>query len=93
MMGFLRNLLIIPCTFSTQAQQPNAAEERVTIDSTDTLTTRAQICGSTNVPAAEFHFMVKSGTGLLNASVLECFKYYLSNNRIFVQFSFLLQTA
>ena len=82
MLEFLRKLMIISCTFSTQAQQVNAAEERVTIDSSDTLTTRAQICGSTNVPAAEFHFMVKSGTGILNASVLECFRYYLSYNRI-----------
>ena len=47
---------------STSEQQQNAAEERVRINDADTLTTRAQICGSTTIPAAEFHFMVKSGT-------------------------------
>ena len=47
---------------STSEQQQNAAEERVRINDADTLTTRAQICGSATIPAAEFHFMVKSGT-------------------------------
>ena len=46
---------------SFSAQQQNAAQERVRINDADTLTTRADICGTVSIPASEFHFMVKSG--------------------------------
>ena len=52
-----------PCV---TAQDVGGSEERGKFSIHGTLTTKADICGSVTVPAAEFHVVVKSGTLLFD---------------------------
>lgn len=48
------------CTFFP-AQSDTGAEERAMFSTSATLSTTSEICQNTNVPTAEFHFMVQQG--------------------------------